>query len=597
MKTRFFLSCVALCLGVAALGQTTKDGPTMGWSSWNTYGINISDKLIKVQADNMVKKGLLDVGYRYINIDDGYFGKRDPETGALLTHPTRFPNGLKDVVDYIHSKGLRAGIYSDVGYNTCGSQGSGDPWGIGSGMYDHQDQDMKWWFGELGFDFIKVDFCGGMQLIDKDKTLTDRILYGLSLDAFEKIARETGRDSLRFNICRWSYPGTWAYGRAGSWRTTGDIYCAWESVRNIIKTNLPLSAFCRKGHYNDMDMLEVGRGMSTEEDRTHFSMWCLMNSPLLIGCDLASINKNALKLLTNAELIAINQDTLYKQAYVVDEQDGIYLLVRDVISAYDTMRVAAVYNSTDSQVEYTMEFDKLELGGKVKIRSITYGMDLTQDYEGSYKQKIPAHANRVFRLDAQERIERTNYEAETAFLSQFHESGLNSASFSSADGCSGKYKVGWLGGRPENDMQWQNVWSREGGKYKMTIYYCTGQQRKFSVDVNGRFVKTFTVNNGSWDTSSPVDCEIELEPGENVVRLYNETGWAPDMDRMTLELIEAPTAVKAVVGEETAKASTKTAYDIQGRPIADPDALPRGTIYIENQKKKVKPSVPGEPVI
>ena len=176
MKTRFFLSYVALCLGVAALGQTTKDGPTMGWSSWNTYGINISDKLIKVQADNMVKKGLLDVGYRYINIDDGYFGKRDPETGALLTHPTRFPNGLKDVVDYIHSKGLRAGIYSDVGYNTCGSQGSGDPWGIGSGMYDHQDQDMKWWFGELGFDFIKVDFCGGMQLQDKDKTVCRSML-------------------------------------------------------------------------------------------------------------------------------------------------------------------------------------------------------------------------------------------------------------------------------------------------------------------------------------------------------------------------------------------------------------------------------------
>ena len=218
MKKFSYLICAMLIACAAAMAQTTTDGPTMGWSSWNTYGINISERLIRVQADNMVSKGLLDAGYRYINIDDGYFGKRDTLTGQLLTHPTRFPNGLKDLVEYIHSKGLRAGIYSDVGYNTCGSQGSGDPWGIGSGMYDHQDQDMQWWFGELGFDFIKVDFCGGTQLQEKDNTLNDRVLYGLSLDAFEKIARETGRDSLRFNICRWSYPGRYCRRRAPSRR-------------------------------------------------------------------------------------------------------------------------------------------------------------------------------------------------------------------------------------------------------------------------------------------------------------------------------------------------------------------------------------------
>ena len=587
------MSCTVLMAAfVAAMAQTTPYGPTMGWSSWNTYGINITEKLIRIQADNMVSKGLLDAGYRYINIDDGYFGKRDTLTGQLLTHPTRFPNGLKDLVAYIHGKGLRAGIYSDVGYNTCGSQGSGDPWGIGSGMYDHQDQDMKWWFGELGFDFIKVDFCGGMQLHDQDETLTDRVLYGMSLDAFEKIARETGRDSLRFNICRWSYPGTWAYGRAGSWRTTGDIYCAWESVKNIIKANLYLSAFCRKGHYNDMDMLEVGRGLTTEEDRTHFSMWCLMNSPLLIGCDLASISKPTIKLITNPEYIAINQDTLYRQAYVVDNQNGVYLLVRDIISPYDTMRVAAVYNSTDSQVEYTMDFDKLDLGGNVKIHSITYGLDLTKTYTDSYSQKIPAHAVRMFRLDAQERKERTNYEAETAFLSQYHESGLNSASFSSADGCSGGMKVGWLGGRAENDMQWQNVWSKLGGRYKMRIYYCTGQQRKFSIDVNGKYVKTFTVNNGSWDTSSSVECEIELEPGENNVRLYNPDSWAPDIDRMTLELIEAPTAIREIetsnLKSQTSNLKSQSVYDLNGRPVANPDAMPKGTVYIRDKQKVVK---------
>ena len=589
MKMRVFLLCALLVTSIVALAQTTKDGPTMGWSSWNTYGINISDRLIKSQADNMVKKGLLDAGYRYINIDDGYFGKRDPETGALLTHPTRFPNGLKDVVDYIHSKGLRAGIYSDVGYNTCGSVGSGDPWGIGSGMYDHQDQDMQWWFSDLGFDFIKVDFCGGVQLHDTDNTLNDRYLYGLSFAAFEKIAKETGRDSLRFNVCRWSYPGTWVYDHAGSWRTTGDIYCAWESVKSIINQNLNMSAFCRKGHYNDMDMLEVGRGLTSEEDRTHFSMWCMMYSPLLIGCDLATIKSATLKLLTNSELIAINQDTLYKQAYVVDNQDGVYLLVRDIISPYDTMRVAAVYNSTDSQVEYTIDFSKLDLGGKVKIRYITYGVNLTQEYEDGYSLKIPAHATRVFRFDAQERMERTNYEAETAFLSQYHEAGFSTAGFASSDGCSGGYKVGYLGSRPENDIQWQNVWSRDGGLYKMKIYYCSGQQRKFSVDVNGKLVKTFTVNNGQWDSPSSVECEVNLEPGENVVRLHNDTDWGPDIDRMTLELLEAPTGVSEIRSETQIPDNKPTMrYDLQGRPITAPDALPKGSIYIEGGEKKIK---------
>ena len=538
MKKRIFLFGAIFVVTISSMAQTTPYGPTMGWSSWNTYGINISEKLIKTQADNMVSKGLLDAGYRYINIDDGYFGKRDAETGALLIHPTRFPNGLKGVVDYIHDKGLKAGIYSDVGYNTCGSEGSGDPWGIGSGMYEHQEQDMRFWFADCGFDFIKVDFCGGRQLQGTDRNLNDRYLYGLSFDAFEKIAKEIGRDDLRFNVCRWSYPGTWVYGRAGSWRTTGDIYNAWESVRSIISSNLYLSAFSGKGHYNDMDMLEVGRGMTTEEDRTHFSIWCLMNSPLLIGCDLASINKTALALMTNSELIAINQDTLFRQAYVVDNQDGVYLLVRDIISPYDTMRVAAVYNSTDKEVTYTIDFDKLDLAGKIKIRSITYGMDLTQLYEDSYTQRIPKHATRVFRFDAQERKERTNYEAETAYLSQFHEDGKSNAYFSGSDGCSGGMKVGYLGGRAENDLQWRNVYSKTGGRYKCTIHYCAASQRRLSLSVNDKFVKTFTLNGIDWDTPTTVECEINLLEGENTVRLYNSNDWAPDIDRMTLELIE-----------------------------------------------------------
>ena len=141
----------------------------MGWSSWNTFDLNISESVIKGQADAMVSKKLFDVGYDHINIDDGYFGNRDAATGQLKIHPTRFPNGLQPVVDYIHSKGLKAGIYSDGGYNTCGSFHGGDKNGEGVGLYEHDQQDCDFFFKDLGFDFIKVDFCGGDPIHNKDE--------------------------------------------------------------------------------------------------------------------------------------------------------------------------------------------------------------------------------------------------------------------------------------------------------------------------------------------------------------------------------------------------------------------------------------------
>lgn len=152
---------ILVLVAASLTAQSQEERPTMGWSSWNTYRVNISEALIMRQADAMVAKGLNKVGYQYVNIDDGYFGGRDKTSGRLLIHPTRFPNGLKPVVDYIHSLGLKAGIYSDAGRNTCGSIYDADTIGIGVGLYGHDQQDCDMFFSELGFDFIKVDFCGG----------------------------------------------------------------------------------------------------------------------------------------------------------------------------------------------------------------------------------------------------------------------------------------------------------------------------------------------------------------------------------------------------------------------------------------------------
>ena len=217
-----------------------QEGPTMGWSSWNTYGVNISDALIRRQANAMVAKGLKDVGFDHINIDDGYFGGRDATTGQLLIHPQRFPNGLKVVADFIHSKGLKAGIYSDAGRNTCGSMFNGDVTGQGGGFYGHDQQDADFFFLDCGFDFIKVDFCGGSYYHNEDHLVLDE---QERYNAIAAAIRNTGRTDVRMNACRWAYPGTWIDQTAYSWRTTGDINDSWNSVKGIIAENLYLSAF------------------------------------------------------------------------------------------------------------------------------------------------------------------------------------------------------------------------------------------------------------------------------------------------------------------------------------------------------------------
>ena len=327
MKTNLLLWLTGAILTIAPVNVLAQNGPTMGWSSWNTFGVNINENTIKRQADAMVSKGLKDVGFDHINIDDGYFGGRDKTDGHLLIHSTRFPNGLKPVADYIHSKGLKAGIYSDAGRNTCGSMFNGDATGKGVGLYEHDQQDADYFFNDCGFDFIKVDFCGGSYYHNEDHLVLDE---QQRYTAIAQAIRNTGRTDVRMNACRWAYPGTWINNAAFSWRTTGDIYDGWESVKGIIAENLYLSAYCYDGHYNDMDMLEVGRSMTTEEDKTHFGMWCIMSSPLLIGCNLTNIKSTTLTLLKNKELIALNQDPLCLQAYLVAKTDGCYILVKDV---------------------------------------------------------------------------------------------------------------------------------------------------------------------------------------------------------------------------------------------------------------------------
>lgn len=544
MKARLCTLLLLLTLPFAAMADNP---PLMGWSSWNTYGFQINDSVIQAQADAMVNLGFKDCGYNHINIDDGFFGGRDAE-GNLLIHPERFPNGLRGLVDYIHSKGLKAGIYSDAGRNTCASYWGNpkDEIGRGVGLYGHDAADFDLYFNpdKLNFDFIKIDYCGA------DAGNNDE---GLDLDVeqrYKEIAaaiKAVGRDDITWNICRWAFPGTWACEIADSWRTTEDIYLGWESVRSIINQSLYLSAYTTYGHYNDMDMLEVGRGLSEEEDKTHFGMWCIMSSPLLIGCDMNDIKGNALELMQNKELIALNQNTLGLQAYVVKRDNGGYVLVKDIEEKYGTKRAVAFYNPTNSAIDMSISFSQLDLAGEVKVRDLFEKKDKGL-FEESYSVTVPAHGARIYRLEAEERLERKVYEAETAWLTDYQEIKNNevygTAVYAEKDNCSGGVAVGWLGNRDSNDLQWRNVYSKEGGEYTLRVYFVTGENRTMKLSVNGGEPQVYTGNSGGWGTVGSAEFDVVLEKGENVVRLFNESGYMGDIDKMELVNKNAPVVVE-----------------------------------------------------
>lgn len=285
--------------------ETSRPAPTpiMGWSSWNHFRINIDEAMIREQADALISSGLHTAGYRYINIDDGFFGGRDAD-GKLFSHEEKFPSGMKALADYIRSKGMKPGIYSEAGANTCGSYWDNDTRGIGVGLFGHEEQDLRQMLVEWNYDFIKVDWCGGQK-----QNLSEQERY----TAISQIIRRIKPDAV-YNVCRWQYPGDWVKEIADSWRISQDIEPTFESVMKIVDLCAPLWIHSGPGRFNDMDMLQVGRGMSPEEDKTHFTLWCMMNSPLLAGNDLRKMTPATIAILTNPEIIALNQDPLAYQA-------------------------------------------------------------------------------------------------------------------------------------------------------------------------------------------------------------------------------------------------------------------------------------------
>jgi alpha-galactosidase len=330
--------------------------PPMGWNSWNCFHLDISDAKVREIADAMVKTGMRDAGYQYLVIDDGWQGKRDA-SGVL--HPNeRFPD-MKALGDYVHGKGLRLGIYTSPGPRTCGNQ---------EGSYGHEEQDARM-FAEWGVDYIKYDWCGAFRIYKNEEM---QAVY----QKMGEILRRVGRPVV-YGICQYGLADVWKWAPdAGGnlWRTTGDISDTWESMEAIGFGQADLARWARPGHWNDPDMLEVGNGgMTRAEYRTHMSLWSLLAAPLLAGNDLRTMSKDTLEILTNPEVIAIDQDPLGKQARRVAQDGRLEVWARPLADG----RVAAgLFNRGSERAKVTARWVDLGLEGRARVRDAWARKDL-----------------------------------------------------------------------------------------------------------------------------------------------------------------------------------------------------------------------------
>ena len=509
--------------------------PLMGWSSWNAYMVDISDSIITHQADLMVEKGLKEAGYRYVNIDDGFFGYRD-ERGYMVPHPERFPKGpegMRALVDHIHSLGLKAGIYSDAGDNTCGSSYNHDLNGLGAGLYGHDVVDAERYFNEWDFDFIKLDYCGGQNLkLDPEERYRE----------IRRVIDSVATRHIRINVCRWNFPGTWVNGIGDSWRISADIRPVWKSIKYIVGKNLYLSAYAGNGNYNDMDMLAVGYnikpspfweeglGLSYTEEEAHFGIWCIMSSPLLLGCDIEYIPEETMKIITNPELIAINQDRLGLQAHVVQHVGETYVFAKDILEKWGKTRAVALYNPADTSMRFTLTPEEIEMTGALTVRDLNLNADLGEC--SSIEMTLPPHSAKILKVSG-ERIEPTLYEAEWGYCPDFTAIKGTGVKYVPMEGTSGRAVAMNLGGSESNCLEWRDVHSISGGEYELslTIQYCE-EATGLRISVNGEEKEIVSCGLAK-DGFYTLNTIAELNKGENCVRIWSETP-LPAVDKLNI---------------------------------------------------------------
>ena len=359
--------------------------PPMGWNSWNTFRLEINEDLVKQVADIMVAKGFKDAGYEYVVIDDGWQIRRDEE-GNIVVNPEKFPSGIKALADYVHSKGLKFGIYSDAGSHTCG----GYP---GSRGYEYQDARQ---YAAWGVDYLKYDWCNTGNQSAPDS-------YMLMRDALLLADRP-----IVFSICEWgtTKPWLWAPDVGHLWRTTFDIRPCWDCGRQthskgvqvenfigftkILDRQVGLEAFAGPGHWNDPDMLEVGNGELTyEENKAHFSLWCILAAPLMLGNDIRDLTPEVHEILTNKEVIAVNQDPRGRQGRKVRDDGDFEVWSKELA---DGSRAVLLFNRSNFATDIAFSWSEIGYPEylSMTVRDLWQKKDLGK-FKGAYRAKVPSH--------------------------------------------------------------------------------------------------------------------------------------------------------------------------------------------------------------
>lgn len=528
MKNLLFAALVLSSGSITA--QSTARPPLMGWASWNNFFFNISETVIKGQADAMVTSGLSKFGYNYINIDDGFFKNRNAD-GSLGIDATKFPNGMKVVADYIHTKGLKAGMYAEAGSNTCGNLFGSQPNGKDAGLYGHDQLDMDLYFKTWGYDFVKVDYCGG-----RAQGLDEKTRY----TAIKNAIINTGRTDVVYNVCRWQFPGTWVTTLADSWRIADDINNTWAAVIRIIDNNTYLAPYCSRGHYNDMDMLEVGRGMTADEDRSHFSMWCIMSSPLMLGNDLTTLSAQTKTILTNSEVIAVNQDTTGLQAHLVtDNGAGLQVWAKNLNGKQSLERAVLLFNRSAAAASMTVNFADLNLVGSASVRDLWSHTDLGM--KTSYTASVPSHGVVMLKVVGTKAKPQEVFEAEYAWMNNYNLT--QNVSIVANQGrptvdatCSGGAKAAYIGNRADNYIEFRDVFAVAAGKYTLTIAYSSAENRSATISVNGKDTTVSNFKSGSSTVFKNLSIPVSLNKGSNTIRFSNATSWMPDLDKITVDV-------------------------------------------------------------
>ncbi len=361
---------------LAAAGELALT-PPMGWNSWNRFACNVSEQLIKDAADSLVASGMKDAGYQYVVIDDCWQVSRAAD-GTIVADRERFPSGIKALADYVHSKGLKFGIYSDAGEMTCQKR---------PGSKGHELQDAKT-YASWGVDYLKYDWCFADGLDQRD--------------AYQKMSqalRASGR-AIVFSICEWgsSRPWSWAPGVGQLWRATGDIQDCWDcskswggmGVSHIVDLMADLYPYAGPGHWNDPDMLEVGNGgLTLAENRAHFSLWCLFAAPLMAGNDLKAMTPEIREILTNAEAIAVDQDPLGMQGRKVRDNGATEVWMKPLA---DGSRAVILFNRGSERGPITVEWSDIGLAPATDavVRDLWQKADLATT-SGKFEAEVASH--------------------------------------------------------------------------------------------------------------------------------------------------------------------------------------------------------------